>query len=407
MARAMNKLTAVQIRKAKPDNRVQKLFDGGGLYLEVRPDGAKYWRMKYYFSGKERRLAIGVYPDVSLAMARESRDEARKLLADGIDPSEHKRQSRAQAAEASANTFKTVAEDWLERIHRHEVVESHFKRNRRRLELYAYPKLGSRPINDITAPELLAALTAIQERGHIETAHRVKSLCGQIFRYGIGRGVATRDLTGDLRGQLLSPKTRHHPAITDPKELPGLLRAIDGYGGQVTTQAALRLSALLFVRPGELRQARWEDFDLEQGLWSFTASKNSQPLMVPLPHQALATLRELWQLTGRGEYVFPGVRSPRRPMSNATINAALQRMGYKDQMSAHGFRAIARTLLAEQLGYPAEHIEQQLAHQVRDVHGRAYNRTQFLEQRREMLQAWADYLDRMREDQTSAMEPQT
>tara|TARA_R100001369_G_scaffold64130_2_gene91220 strand:+ start:17435 stop:18556 length:1122 start_codon:yes stop_codon:yes gene_type:complete len=362
------------------------------MYLEVTPTGGTYWRMKYRFHGKEKRLAIGVYPAIGLADARAARDEARKLLAQGLDPSTTKRVTKELGKAAAGNTFKAVATEWLEHIHRHKVVPDHYERNKSRLTRDAFPSLGHRPITAITPPELLQCLRKIEKRGHLETAHRVKTLCGQVFRYAISTGRAERDLTPDLRGALRTPKTNHHAAITDPAELPPLLRAIEGYSGMPVTIAALKLSPLVFVRPGELRQAKWADFDLERGEWAFKPSKNADPLIVPLPRQALAMLAELHRQTGRGEYVFPGARSNKRPMSNATIKAALDRMGFKGEMTAHGFRAMARTILAERLGYPEQYIEQQLAHKVKDSNGRAYNRTTHLEQRREMLQSWADYL---------------
>ncbi|WP_447530105.1 tyrosine-type recombinase/integrase [Vreelandella sp. TE19] len=396
MANANNKLSATAVRNAKPREKTYRLADGGGMYLEVTPTGGTYWRMKYRFHGKEKRLAIGVYPAVSLAGARTSRDEARKQLAQGLDPSTSKRVTKELGKAAAESTFKTVATEWLEHIHRHEVVADHYERNKSRLTRDAFPALGHRPITDITPPELLDCLRRIEKRGHLETAHRVKTLCGQVFRYAISTGRAERDLTPDLKGALRTPKTNHHAAITDPAALPPLLSAIDGYGGMPVTITALKLSPLVFVRPGELRQARWEDFDLDRGEWAFKPSKNADPLIVPLPHQAVTMLTELHRLTGRGEYVFPGARSSKRPMSNTTIKAALDRMGFKGEMTAHGFRAMARTILAERLGYPEQYIEQQLAHKVRDANGSAYNRTTHLEQRREMLQSWADYLDALR-----------
>lgn len=403
MTRQTNKLSATAVRNAKPRERTYRLADGGGMYLEVTPTGGTYWRMKYRFNGKEKRLAIGVYPDTGLAGAREAREEARRQLAQGIDPSTAKRLSREHGIEAAASTFLVVATEWLEKIHQHEVVPTHYQRNKRRLERDAFPIIGKRPIAEITAPELLDCLRRVEKRGHIETAHRVKTLCSQVFRYAISTGRAERDLTPDLRDSLRTAKAQHYAAITDPAEIPGLLRAIDGYGGQPVTIAALKLAPLVFVRPGELRQALWADIDLEQGTWSFQPSKNAPPLIVPLPSQAIAILSDLHGLTGRGHYVFPGARSSKRPMSNATIKAALDGMGFKGKMTAHGFRAMARTVLAERLNYPEQYIEQQLAHAVRDANGRAYNRTTHLEQRREMLQSWADYLDALRAGATNVV----
>ena len=396
MSRQINKLTAIAVKMAKPQAKTTKLADGGGLYLEVRTTGSKYWRMKYRFAGKEKLLAIGTYPEVSLAAARKARDKAKQQLSESIDPSMAKQLERHLGEQIAANTFQLVAQEWLERVHQHEVVSDHYQRNRRRLERDAFPIIGKRPIAEITSPELLACLRRIEERGHIETAHRVKTLCGQVFRYGISTGRVERDPTPDLRGALRPSKTKHHAALTDPKEVAGLLRAIDGYGGQPTTTAALKLAPLVFTRPGELRQALWADIDLKEATWTFHASKTGQAHIVPLPTQAVAILGDLYGLTGRTEYLFPGIRSSKRPMSNATIKAALDRMGFKGEMTAHGFRAMARTILAERLNYPEHYIEQQLAHTVKDSNGRAYNRTTHLEQRREMLQSWANYLDQLR-----------
>nr|WP_299245351.1 integrase arm-type DNA-binding domain-containing protein [uncultured Halomonas sp.] len=407
MSRQTNKLSATAVKTAKPKSKTYKMSDGGGLYLEVTPAGGKYWRLKYRHSGKEKRLAVGVYgtgkDKVSLVAAREAREDAKRQLNQGIDPSAIKRILRQQGEHAATNTFTTVAIEWLEKVHQHEVVPAHYQRNKRRLERDAFPLIGKRPISEITPPELLGCLRRIEDRGHVETAHRVKTLCGQVFRYGISTGRVERDPTPDLRGALRPSKTKHYAALTDPKQVAELLRAIDGYGGQPTTIAALKLAPLVFTRPGELRQAKWTDINLEDANWTFEASKTGQPLIVPLSAQALTILRDIHGLTGRTEYVFPGIRSSKRPMSNATIKAALDRMGFKGEMTAHGFRAMARTILAERLNYPEHYIEQQLAHAVKDSNGRAYNRTTHLEQRREMLQSWADYLDALRSNSNDAM----
>ena len=397
----INKLTATAVRNAQPREKTYKLSDGGGMYLEVTPKGGMYWRLKYRHHGKEKRLAIGVYGEgagkVSLAQARKARDEAKELLAQGLDPSTAKRLAKEQGRAAADNTFKAVATEWLEHIHKHEVVPAHYDRNKRRLERDIFPTLGNRPVSEITAPELLDCLRKVEKRGHLETASRIKTVCGQVFRYAISIGKARRDPAADLRGALKRGKTQHFAAITDPQEIPALMRAIDGYGGTPVVVAALNLSPLLFVRPGELRNARWEDFDLEAGTWSFQPSKNADPLIVPLPRQAVQILSDLHGLTGPEDYVFPSVRGPSRPISDSTLGAALDVLGYKNRMTAHGFRAMARTILAERLGYPEQHIEQQLAHKVRDSNGRAYNRTKFLDQRREMLQSWTDYLEALRD----------
>ena len=397
MSRQINKLSATAVKTAKPKDKTIRMADGGGLYLEIRPTGSRYWRLKYRHAGKEKLLAIGTYPDVTLADARKARDKAKEQLAEGVDPSMAKQLERQLGQQVAANTFQLVAQEWLERVHQHDVVPDHYQRNRRRLERDAFPVIGKRPLSEITAAELLTCLRRIEDRGHIETAHRVKALCGQVFRYGISTGRAERDPTPDLRGALRPNKTKHYAAITEPDDVAELLRAIDGYGGQPVTIAALKLAPLVFTRPGELRHAKWADIDLEDATWSFVASKTDQPLIVPLPTQAVDILRDLHGLTGRSEFVFPGARSNKRPMSNVAMKAALDRMGFKGQMTVHGFRAMARTILAERLGYPENYIEQQLAHTVRDPNGRAYNRTQYLEQRREMLQSWANYLDGLRQ----------
>ncbi|MBS9404788.1 integrase arm-type DNA-binding domain-containing protein [Halomonas sp. TRM85114] len=403
-ARQLNKLSAVEARTAAPDPenpKTYRLADGGGLYLEVTSKGGKYWRMKYRIHGKEKRLAIGVYGEgkgkVSLKAARTARDKAKELLVQGLDPSTAKKIAKQEGKASATNTFRAVAIEWLEQVHKHKVVPDHYDKNKRRLERDAFPALGNRPIADITAPELLECLRRVEKRGHLETAIRVKTVCGQVFRYGIVTGRAERDPSADLRGALRQPEVNHYAAITDPEELPPLLRAIDGYRGQPVTIAALKLVSLVFVRPGDLRHAAWDAIDLEAATWTFQPGKGSPPLIVPMPRQAVQILRDLNGLTGRGQYVFPGLRSSKRPMSENTLKSALDSMGFKGKMTAHGFRAMARTILAERLNYPEKYIEQQLAHVVRDFNGRAYNRTKFLEQRREMLQAWADYLEVLRD----------
>lgn len=389
-------LTDTAIRKAKPADKPQRLFDGGGLYLEVSPAGGKLWRLKYRFGGKEKRLAIGIYPDTGLADARGKRDEARKLLAAGIDPGEQRKAEKAAGGERAANSFEIVAREWLAR---QTWVEGYRVKVEAWMTGDVYPYIGARPVAELAAPEFLRVARRIEERGAIESAHRVLQTCGQIMRYAIATGRTDRNPVADLKGALAAPAERHHAAITDPAELGGLLRAIEGYTGDVVTRAALKLSALLFVRPGELRHAEWAEIDLDAAEWNIPAGKMKmrQPHLVPLCGQAVVILRELQPLTGRWQYVFPGGRSPRRPMSNNAINAALRRMGYgTDSMTAHGFRATARTILDEVLGYRPDYIEHQLAHAVKDPNGRAYNRTAHLAERRKMMQGWADYLDGLR-----------
>lgn len=389
-------LTDTAIRKAKPADKPQRMFDGGGLYLEVSPAGGKLWRWKYRVNGKEKRLALGSYPDTGLADARDKRDAARKLLAAGIDPGEHRKAEKAAGEERAANSFEVIAREWMAR---QTWVDDYRVKLEARMANDVFPYIGRRPVAELGAPEFLQVGRRIEGRGAVESAHRALQVCGQVLRYAIATGRAERNPVADLRGALTPPRVQHHAAITDPHELGALLRAIEGYSGDPTTRAALKLSALLFVRPGELRHAEWSEFDLDAGEWNIPAGKMKMRLshLVPLCEQAGAILRDLHQLTGRGQYVFPGGRSPRRPMSNNAINAALRRMGYgTDTMTAHGFRATARTILDEVLGYRVDYIEHQLAHAVKDPNGRAYNRTAHLPERRKMMQAWADYLDGLR-----------
>lgn len=396
-------LTDSKIRTAKPQDKPYKLADAGGLFLLVTPQGGRYWRLKYRHAGKEKLLALGVYPAVTLADARAKRDQAKALLAGGRDPSHARKQAKLAASVAAANSLEAVAREWFEQKHRPEVVPEHAERNLRRLEQHLFPALGFRPIGEVTPAELLATLQAIEHKGNIETARRVRTLAGQIFRYAIPSGRASRDIAADLKDALKTPQAKHHAAITDPSRIGDLLRAIHAYAGRgAGVSHALRLAPLLFVRPGELRQAEWADFRLDDGEWDYKPSKGALPMIVPLPRQALELLRELHALTGTGRYLFPSARSVKRPMSNMTLNAAMATMGFEGEMTAHGFRAMARTLLAERLDFPIEVIEMQLAHAVKDANGRAYNRTTYLEQRRRMLQAWADYLEGLRTGETPA-----
>lgn len=389
-------LTDTAVRKAKPGKKAVRHFDSGGLYLEISPNGGKWWRLKYRHLGKEKRLSLGVYPDVSLKVARERREEARKLLAEGIDPSENRKASKMSQVERAANSFEVVAREWIEK-YSPTWAANHADRIIRRLEQNVFPQLGGHPIAEIKAPVLLAAVRRIENRGVLETAHRVLGTCGQIFRYAVATGRAERDPSRDLRGAIPPAKGEHFAAVTDPKHVGQLLRAIDGYQGSLTVRCALRLAPLVFVRPGELRTAQWADIDLEAAEWRYTISKTSTEHIVPLSKQAVAILREIQALTGRGQYVFPSGRSPKRPMSDNAILAAMRRMGIsKEEMSGHGFRAMARTILDEVLGIRTDLIEHQLAHAVRDPNGRAYNRTAHLPDRRKMMKQWADYLDKLK-----------
>ena len=389
-------LTDTAVRNAKPDGKTKKLFDARGLYLEVAPAGGKWWRLKYRFGGKEKRLSLGVYPDVSLKQARERRDEARRLLAAEIDPSAHRKAKKAAQDERAGNSFEVVAREWYAK-HTSAWAESHGSRIIRRLERDIFPWLGKRPVAEITPPELLAVVRRIEGRGALETAHRALQNCGQVFRYAIATARAERDPSQDLRGALPPVKEGHFAAVTDPKRLGEILRAFDGYEGTLPVRCALRLAPLVFVRPGELRKALWADIDLEAAEWRYEVTKTGTPHIVPLSRQATDILEEIHPLTGRSSYVFPSARSAQRPMSDNAILAALRRMGIpKEEMTGHGFRAAARTILDEVLGFPPHLIEHQLAHAVRDPLGRAYNRTAHLPERRNMMQVWADYLDKLK-----------
>jgi integrase len=389
-------LSDLAIKTAKPGAKPIRLSDSGGLYLEVAPSGGKLWRLKYRFGGKEKRLALGKYPEVSLKDARDRRDEARKLLANEIDPSENRKVQKAAKAERAANSFEAVAREWIAK-NTPTWAATHTSKIVRRLEMYVFPWLGGRPIAEITAPELLAMARRIEGKGAIETAHRAMQNCGQVFRYAVATGRAERDPTGDLRGALQPVQSTHMAAVTEPRKVAELLRIFDTYQGTLTVRCALQLAPLVFVRPGELRQAEWKDIDLDAAEWRYIASKKGNAHIVPLAHQAVAILQEVKALTGEGRYVFPSARTSERPMSDNAILAAMRRLGIaKDEMSGHGVRAMARTILDEVLGFRPDLIEHQLAHAVRDPNGRAYNRTAHLPERRKMMQAWADYLDKLK-----------
>lgn len=391
-------LTDVQPRNAKGKDKPYKLADGGGLYLLVNPDGTRYWRMDYRFGDKRRTLAFGKYPEISLGDARAKRADAKRLLDQGVDPGEQRKAQKAARSDRSSNSFEVIAREWFSK-YKDGWATSHSDKIMGRLEKDIFPWIGGRPIAEISAPELLAAVRRIEARGALETAHRSLANCGQVFRYAVATGRAERDPSADLRGALPSARARrkHFAAVTESKQVGSLLRAIDGYSGSYTVRCALRLAPLVFVRPGELRAAEWEDIDLEAAEWRYTVSKTKTQHIVPLATQAIALLRELHPLTGHGRYLFPSPRTRERPMSDNAILSALRRMGIaKDEMSGHGFRAMARTILDEVLKVPPHIIEHQLAHAVRDPLGRAYNRTTHLEDRRTMMQAWADHLDRLK-----------
>ena len=396
MARTIPPLTALAIRNAKPGDK--PLRDGGGLYLLIQPTGRHLWRLDYRFQGTRKTISVGVYPDTGLADARAKREDARKMVAAGIDPGAQRKAVKAAGSEKAANSFEVVAREWFGK-QAPSWVKGHADKIILRLENDAFPWIGKRPIADVTSKELLTTINRVVDRGAVESAHRLLQNCGQVFRYAIVTGRTDRNPAENLRGALPTVKQTHRAAITDPDAIGGLLRAMDSYKGAFVTKCALRLAPLLFVRPGELRQAEWSEFDLEAAQWDIPAEKMKMrvPHLVPLSPQAVAILTELQALTGRGRYVFPSARSPKRPMSNNAILAALRRMGFaKDEMSGHGFRAMARTILDETLHYRPDYIEHQLAHAVRDPNGRAYNRTAHLAERRKMMQAWADYLDMLR-----------
>ena len=391
-------LTDTKIKNATPGDRQYKIYDSRGLFMIIAPSGGKWWRFKYRIDGKQKQLSLGTYPDVSLAKARTKRDQARELVADGIDPGQVRKAAKASKV-AGESTFETVAREWHLKF-TPTWSPKHAKKLIRRLELNVFPWLGDRPIVEITAPEVLMSLRRVESRGSLETAHRVRVTCSQVFRYAVATGRAERDPTADLKGALPPTQRKHLAAITEPEKIGGLLRAIDGYEGSFVTKCALMLSPLLFVRPGELRHMEWAEIDLEAGAWNIPADKMKmkQPHLVPLAKQAVEVLKEIQPLTGSGRYVFPSVRSTRRPMSNNTVNAALRRMGFeRDEMTGHGFRAMARTILDEVLQVRPDFIDHQLAHAVRDPLGRAYNRTKHLKERRRMMQTWADYLDGLKE----------
>ncbi|MBT9096400.1 integrase arm-type DNA-binding domain-containing protein [Methylovulum psychrotolerans] len=385
--------TAIKNAKPSPD-KPYKLPDEKGMYLLVHSNGGKYFRLDYRFSGKRKTLALGTYPETTLKAARDKRDTAKKQMADGIDPGENRKAVKQSKAENAANSFEVIAREWGGK--KVETWAEKNNRSKRMLERNIFPWLGSKPITDILPKDILDCLRRVEERGTIETAHRTLQICGQVFRYAVATGRIERDITPDLRGALPPAKGEHFAAITEPKAVAELLRAIDGYQGSLPSVCALKLAPLVFVRPGELRAAEWQHIDLEAKEWRYLVSKTDVQHIVPLSDQAVAILQELQPLTGHGQFVFPSERTPRgdRCMSENTLNAALKRLGYgKDVMTAHGFRAMARTILDEVLGFRPDFIEHQLAHAVKDPNGRAYNRTAHLADRKKMMQSWADYLD--------------
>jgi integrase len=390
------KLTDNAIKNAKPTDKRWQLADGKGLVVYIMPNGSKLWHYRYRYGGKASMLALGAYPEVSLSAARMARTEAATLLSQGINPSERRKAVKAAKHGSVANSFEVVAREWFGE-HKQSWVTGHADKIIRRLERDIFPWLGKRPIAEITAPNVLAVVRRIKDRGALETAHRALGNCGQVFRYGVQTGRCVRDVTFDLRGALPQPVVKHMAAFTDPKDIARLIRSFDEFKGSFTVQCALRLSVLVFVRPGELRTARWDDIDFERGEWRYFVTKTKTAHIVPLSTQAIEILRELHPLTGSSEYVF-SVNHPTQPMSSNTINSALRRLGWdtQNEHTGHGVRPMARTIIAEELGVAPEAIEHQLAHRVPDALGTAYNRTKYLKDRKAMMQIWADYLDKLK-----------
>jgi len=391
-------LSDAAIKNAKPTpDKAYKMPDEKGMYLLVHQNGSKYFRLDYRFGGKRKTIALGIYPEISLKQAREKRDDNKKLLAKGIDPGENRKAVKASKAESASNSFEIIAREWgAKKVNG---WEDKSNRSKRMLERNIFPWLGSRPITEILPKDILACLRRVEDRGTIETAHRSLQICGQVFRYAVAIGRVDRDITPDLRGALPPAKGEHFAALTEPKQVAELLRAIDSYQGSLSGVCALKLAPLVFVRPGELRAAEWQHIDLDAKEWRYFVSKTEVQHIVPLSTQAIAILEELYPLTGDGRFVFASERTPRgdRCMSENTLNAALKRLGYgKDVMTAHGFRAMARTILDEVLGFRVDFIEHQLAHAVKDPNGRAYNRTAHLSERHKMMQHWSDYLDTLK-----------
>ncbi|MBF0613457.1 MAG: integrase arm-type DNA-binding domain-containing protein [Magnetococcales bacterium] len=408
-------LTAIAINQAKPRATPYKLFDGDGLFLLIQPTGAKYWRMKYRFGGVEKTLALGVFSNVkegrknapiliSLSEAREKRNEARRLLANGVDPGEFKKQTKAMIAERATNSFEAVAREWITKFSP-TWSAGHLRATVQKLEVNLFPWIGARPIAEVTAPELLVCLRRIEVKGAVNAAHRTRVVAGQVFRFDIATGRCENDISTGLKGSIPQPNRTHFPAITDPTKLAVVLRAIDNYPGSMVTICALKLLPMLLARPSELRQAEWSEFDFETATWSIPLErmKTKQSHLVPLPAQAVSILQELHPLTGHGRFVFPGAKGSVNSMSETTLRLAMVGMGFAGVQTPHGFRATARTILDEVLGFRVDLIEHQLAHQVRDTNGRSYNRTSFLPERREMIQRWADYLDGLKAGTTNVI----
>lgn len=390
-------LTDTALRAAKPTDKPYKLYDERGLYLIVNPNGGKWWRLKYYLEGKEKTISLGTYPDVTLAQARGKRDDAKELVAGNTDPSRHRKETKAKSKLDAQNTFKAVATNW-HALHNKNKSQRHQQRVQRWLEFYLYPTLGDKAVSSITAPMVLDTTSILQNQGKLETAHRVIQTAGQVFRYAIQKGFASYNPTPDLKGALPPPVVKNMAAMIEPKDVGQLLRSIDAYRGTLTVQCALKLAPLLFQRIGELRHMKWADLDFDNNEWRYLVTKTKTQHIVPLSRQALEIIKTMQPFSGRGVFVFPGGRTHERPMSENAINAALRNMGYDTQaeITGHGFRAIAQTLGEQELGLDPKHIERQLAHSVANPLGTAYERAQFLKDRKIMMQKWADYLDELK-----------
>jgi len=390
-------LSDTALRNAKPSEKPYKLYDEKGLYLIVNPNGGKWWRLKYRFNDKEKTLSVGTYPEISLGSARSKRDEARTLVAEGKDPSEARKEAKIKDRLEALNTFEAVANEW-HALHNQSKSERHQQRVKRWLEFYLYPSLGKKAVSSITAPMVLETTSILQKQNKLETAHRVIQTAGQVFRYAIQKGFATYNPSPDLKGALPPPVVKNMAAMIEPKDFADLLRNIDGYRGTLTVQCALKLVPLLFQRIGELRHMKWADLDFDKNEWRYLVTKTKTQHIVPLSRQALAILEVMRPYSAHGIYVFPGGRTHERPMSENAINAALRNMGYDTQqeITGHGFRAIAQTLGEQELGLDPKHIERQLAHSVANPLGTAYERAQFLKDRKTMMQTWADYLDELK-----------
>lgn len=402
-------LTDAAIRAAKPRAKPFKLSDSGGLYLEVAPSGGKWWRFKYRLAGKEKRLSLGTYPDTSLADARDRHAQARRLVAQGIDPSSHRKAEKAAGLERAANSFEVVAREWLA-VKRHEWTEKQHAKEQARLEKHAFPFIGKEPVGSLGVRDVRPLIERPAKAGHLEQAHRLRYQLSRVFQFAVATERAERDPAADLKAVLPArSKNKHFATITDPARVGEFLRAVDGFTGTFPVACALKLAPLWFCRPGEIRMAEWAQFELDSEEPTYRVpptirklrkadkeNPKTQPHLIPLSTQAVAILRELQQLTGRGRYLFPGARDPKRHMSDGTINAAIARIGFKGELVGHGFRHMASTMLNE-LGYRPEVVERQLSHKVGGVEG-VYNKSQHLSERRRMMQAWADHLDALKSD---------